>query len=365
MTDTDAFLIQSSIAELEFPFTFEKALQFALFRTYGIPSISKLLVYTSQFSSVETACKRFADTVVLTSEFVGNAPASERTLEAISRMNYIHGVYQRAGKITNEDMLYTLSLFAGEPVKWIERYEWRKLESVEKCAIGTYWKSIGDAMGISYGKLPSADKGWKDGLQWLEEVVEWGEKYEDMYMVPNESNKTTADQTTKILLWGVPNALKQHGKHIVCALMDDKLRKAMIYDKPPQIYFDLVEFVFTLRKIFLRYLALPRPYFMRVQNVTEKPSKEGRYFVQKYDSAPYYVQPTKWNRWGPAAWVSWSMGLPLPGDEGEKYFPKGYRFEEVGPDFMFGKGADAARETVQMLKESRTGGCPFPFSNAE
>lgn len=224
MTDADAAQIQLVLSELEFPFTFEKALQFALFRTYGIPSISKLLVATAQFSDMKTAPKRYSDTVILIQEFMYHSPTSQRALEAISRMNYIHSGY----KILDDDLLYTLSLFAGEPVRWINRYEWRQLEDFEKCAIGTYWKSIGDAMGIKYDKLRSASSCWVDGLHWLEEVMEWAEGYEKEYMKPHVKNHTTAQQTTAILLWNVPAALKPFGEKIVTTLMDDRLRTAMM-----------------------------------------------------------------------------------------------------------------------------------------
>ena len=229
MTDDDAFLIQQKLGELEFPFTFEKGLQFALFRTYGIPSISKLLVATAQLSDVSTSCKRYTDTEVLLREFMGYPPASRRTLEAISRINYIHTGYQKSGRISNDDMLYTLSLLAVEPIKWIDKYEWRALEAFEKCAIGTFWKSLGDAMGISYEKLRSSNDGWVDGLQWLEEAVEWGEHYEMKHMAPYVDNKKLAEQTVTILLWNVPRLLKPAGEKIVQALMDDRLRTAMMY----------------------------------------------------------------------------------------------------------------------------------------
>lgn len=228
MTDEDAAQIQLVLSELEFPFTFEKALQFALFRTYGIPSISKLLVATTQLSDMNSAPKRYSDTVILIQEFMYHSPTSQRALQAISRMNYIHSGYQKSGKILDDDLLYTLSLFAGEPVRWINRYEWRQLEDFEKCAIGTYWKSIGDAMGIKYDKLRSASDGWVDGLQWLEEVMEWADGYEKDYMKPHVKNHTTAQQTTALLLWKVPTALKPFGEKVVTTLMDDRLRTAMM-----------------------------------------------------------------------------------------------------------------------------------------
>lgn len=59
MTDQEAYEIQKEISEAEFPALFEKGLQLALFRTYGIPSISKLLVQTAQLSTNENVGKRY------------------------------------------------------------------------------------------------------------------------------------------------------------------------------------------------------------------------------------------------------------------------------------------------------------------
>lgn len=55
MTNEEAYEIQKELMQREFPFTMNKALQFALFRTYGIPTISKLLVQTKQLSDVRYA----------------------------------------------------------------------------------------------------------------------------------------------------------------------------------------------------------------------------------------------------------------------------------------------------------------------
>ena len=77
--------------------------------------------------------------------------------------------------------------------------------------------------------------------------------------------------------------------------------------------------------------------------------------MSHYDAMPYYVRPTLWNRWSPGAWINWSMGLPIPGDDGEKYFPGGYKVSEVGPEKAV-KGFGSEREKVE---EMRGGGCPF------
>lgn len=50
-------------------------------------------------------------------------------------MNYLHGRYQKAGKISNDDMLYTLSLFVLEVERWTREYDWRPLTQMEICAL--------------------------------------------------------------------------------------------------------------------------------------------------------------------------------------------------------------------------------------
>lgn len=75
---------------------------------------------------------------MLISEFSSHHPKSERVVKAIARMNYIHSRYQKAGKISNDDLLYTLSVFITEPITWVEKYEWRKVTEMEKCALGTF-----------------------------------------------------------------------------------------------------------------------------------------------------------------------------------------------------------------------------------
>ncbi|KAI9794243.1 MAG: hypothetical protein M1816_006169 [Peltula sp. TS41687] len=339
MTDNDACAIQLDLVELEFPTIFEKALQFALFRTYGIGTVASLLMSTKQLSTSADSPKRYSDTEVLITEFVGNAPTSSRTLDALARMNYIHGYYRKAGKISNDDMLYTLALFALEPAAWISRYEWRELNDMELCAIGTYWKSIGDAMAIDYNdRLPSAPDGWRDGLQWLSEVREWAGDYEKAHMLPNADSRKTADCTVAILLWHVPQRLKQFGTKAVTVLMDDRLRESMLYDPPPATYVYVMKTILTLRRLFLRHLALPRPELLRVRRIASNPNtKTGRYNFQTWTAQPWYV--SRRARWSLEGLIT--RLLPngvLPGDDGDKYASGGYHIEEVGPRSMLGKG---------------------------
>lgn len=356
MTFEDARHIFTHLAQYEFPFTFEKALQFALFRTYGIPTISGLLLKTSLLSSRETASKRYADTAVLIADVLDGDWGEERWREGIARINSIHGPYKAAGSISNDDMLYTLSLFAGELPRWCKRFEWRELTPLELCALGVNWKGIGDGMEISYEVLPSASTGWRDGSHWLEEVVAWAAAYEARFMVPNKGNHSVAEQTTAILLWSLPEFAKPVARQAVYSLMDERLRDAMLYPAPSPTISKIVLGGLQVRKYFLKYLTLPR--WMPWRTVTETKSKHGTYYLLTYESLPYYVKPTAWNRWlSPGALLQRLRGLPLPGDKGQKYYPEGYTTVKAGPNH--GKGSQAKMEAaLGPLGERR---CPMAF----
>ena len=190
--------------------------------------MSSLLVATGQLVSLESASKRIADTGVILLEFALNDPTSERAIHAIARMNYLHAPYQKSGKITNDDLLYTLSLFALEPARWVEKYEWRCLTDLELAACGTYWKSMGDAMGIDFSRLKSYKPGWKDGLQWLNEIEEWSLRYEGKFMVPAKTNQELADSHFEILCVNVPKQYHLLCKQMMSVLLGTRLQKAMM-----------------------------------------------------------------------------------------------------------------------------------------
>ncbi|KAI5288822.1 hypothetical protein KEM54_004821 [Ascosphaera aggregata] len=335
MTTQEAWEIVNDTAKLEFPTSSLLALQFALFRTYGIPTISKLLVKTGQLGKSEHALKRYADTSILISEFFVHPPSSARGHEAIARMNYLHSGYRASGKILDDDMLYTLSLFACEPWQWIDRYEWRKLTDIELCAMGTFWKSVGDAMEISYAKLPSfrdePGHGFRNGYDWLIELKHWSLQYEKEKMVPDNNNKTVADLTVNVLLYPKPN--------VTCAR--------------------LVAISIVIRKWAIHNLFLPRPQVLAAKVLDDNPSVDEHHNTCAWQGAPFYVEPTLWRRWSPSAWLSWAVGNPLPGDNKEAYCPEGYAIRDLGPKGFDGRGEEYMGKTKERLARERTGGCPF------
>lgn len=124
--------------------------------------MTKLFSATGQLNE-RNAPKRAADTEVLLNEVHDRQPGSKEHFLAISRMNYLHSRFRKAGKILDEDMLHTLGSAVVDIFRSVDENEWRMLSETEKCAIGVFHKALGDAMEIDFRFLESCKTGWVDG----------------------------------------------------------------------------------------------------------------------------------------------------------------------------------------------------------
>ncbi|GLJ45939.1 hypothetical protein SUGI_0967240 [Cryptomeria japonica] len=213
----DALLLYKLTNYVEFSFLSHKALEFALFRTFAIPSISKLLHSTQEFCP-SSILKRYDDTGILTQEFVLHHVDSHRGSLAIQRLNFIHAHYN----ISNADLLYTLSLFFLEPIRFTAKYGYRNWTEGEKQAQFVVWHGIGKRMDIKH--IPHN----------LGEMEAFSGQYEAQQMVYSESNRVIGDATLDLLLSKVPASFRPFARRVAYALFDERLVKAMGY--PPQPY---------------------------------------------------------------------------------------------------------------------------------
>ncbi|KAL8383315.1 hypothetical protein RB595_006862 [Gaeumannomyces hyphopodioides] len=363
MTDRDAQELVVLVQQYEFPSVAELGLQSALVRTYGIPSISALLLRTRQLSTRAQVARRYADTTALVGEIYTNEAGSRRLAESYARLNYLHSVYIKAGRITNDDMLYVLALFMNQPADHIDRLDWRPLSDLERCAYGAFHRTMAESMDIDLSPLPSAGAGagWRDGLHFYRELDGWARAYEERNMVPHDENLAVAAHTRELYLRDFPPFLRGLGANLLAASMDDRFRTAVKFDRPSSAHYTIVAAVFAAKRLVCRHLLPPRQtpycYYARPASRGDVRPDGTRGFVT-WTGSPYYVRPTLWNRWGPYAWLAWSLGVPLPGDEG--MMPEGYTLKDVGPDQFRGKGWDEAEGTARDLMEARSAGrCPF------
>ncbi|KAM0333935.1 hypothetical protein ACHAQA_000952 [Verticillium albo-atrum] len=359
MSNDDAQAILKHIMERDFPMFYELALQFAIFKasllTYAFESMSTLINATKELADPVNSFKRYEDTVVIFGEFSINPPTSERTLKAIARMNYLHAPYKAASKISNEDFLYTLSTCVTEPIRFMRLYEWRALTDTEVCAIGTFWKAIGDAMDIRYDGYLARAGAWRDGIEFVEDITAWAKEYEVQAMKPARSNLKPSRQLARLMIWHVPAFAKPFAVHVLTVLMGDRVREAFLYPEPPITAALFAYAALAIRRLAVRHLALPRlfpkRYFSPEDPVT------GRINHYTYLVHPYYLPATLWARFGPASWLIRAVGGFPPGDV--DMLPKGYLFEEVGPAAKVGLGVAEMEAGVEALRAQKRGGCPF------
>ncbi|CAE6470007.1 unnamed protein product [Rhizoctonia solani] len=373
MTPAEAQKIIWTSSLYDHPMLVEKALEFALFKTYGIESISKLLLKTGQLSKDINASRRYVDATILIQTWV-HVPitgpgsgveelpkgADPRGAIALARTNWLHSKYT----ISNDDYLYTLSLFIMEPAKWIEKYEWRGLTLLERQAYFVFWSEIGRRMGIN--NIPGT----------LEALVEWCEEYEQTNMVPSQTSKTVAELTTALLLYHVPPFARGFGKQAVAALCPERLNRAIMVPEPPVWVIKSVDAVLNLRKLFIRHLCLPRsspqcyvpfdttglgapgvcPAGVSVCPVSGKQSPNGG---PVYRLHPFYANNDPWYIGSPSALgqilanILTVLGIRNPrATPGPQFKPEGYRTEELGPSSFEKSG----REEVLANAEAIYGG---------
>ncbi len=198
-----------------FPWDMEKSLEFALFRTFAVPRISKLLVGTGEF--IKRPRKRYDDTELILYEILENGMDSERGKAAISLMNAMHGRFN----IPNEDYLYVLSTFIFEPIRWMARHGGRPFTEKEKNAIFINYKELAKRMKIS--QVPES----------LGQFEQWNREYEEKHFRYDPANHLIAEKTIAVVLGNyLPKWLFWLGKPFVVSLMDAPLRIAMGYKKP-------------------------------------------------------------------------------------------------------------------------------------
>ncbi|KAI6080642.1 hypothetical protein F4821DRAFT_53339 [Hypoxylon rubiginosum] len=361
MTAEEAQQIVHFLSSWEFPLFNFLALEFGLFKTYGVESIARLLLATGNLTDPVRSLKRFEDTAAMIGEWLQNPPTTERAMRGVARMNFLHSKYIKEGTISNADLLYTLSVFITEPPRFCRLYEWRELNEMEYCAYGVLWKSVGDAMGIEYkGLLAKAETGWRDGVEFADDIAAWAKAYEVVAMKPSRVCAKPARALIPMITYWTPSFAKPFATKVVISLLGDRVREAFMLPEPDVVASATVTSLLTLRLFVLRYLTLPR--FFQLKRLNDPDPQTGR-MTQKipYGNFPFYIKPTLWNRWiSPAAWVVWLFGGKVPGDNPDEFMAQGYLFSDLGPQNRMGLGVDEMEADVLRMRESfGRGGCPF------
>ncbi|MFJ5673925.1 oxygenase MpaB family protein [Streptomyces sp. NPDC093097] len=197
----------------EFPWDITRALELALYRTYAVPSIGRLLAETAELT--DRAQKRYDDTALLLDTVIEHGFDADEGRTAIRRINQMHRSYD----ISNEDMRYVLCTFVAVPIRWIEKYGWRRLSEHEKRAMAAYYRTLGRHMGI------------RDIPQTHQEFMDCLDAYEEAHFGWDPGARRVADASLDLMAgWYGPLAPVVRGASM--ALLDDALLTAFRYDRP-------------------------------------------------------------------------------------------------------------------------------------
>jgi len=246
--EDDAEQIYRILATHEFPWDMNQALSFALFRTYAVPSIGRLLAETDEFT--ERTQKRYDDTGLLLDAVLEHGLGSADGRAAVRRINQMHGRYD----ISAEDMRYVLATFVVVPTRWLDRYGWRPLHEAEKVASANYYRRLGWHLGI------------RDVPRTYREFAEQLDAYERANFAYDAGARAVADATLELMTTFPPNSYAPAGlvRRFARGLMDDPLLDAFHYPRPSRVTRALAEQAVRLRGRVVRFLP-PRqePLFFR------------------------------------------------------------------------------------------------------
>jgi hypothetical protein len=230
----------------EFPWDYTRALELALYRTYAVPSIGRLLAETAELT--DRPQKRYDDTALLLDAVVEHGFDSAEGRTAVRRINQMHRSYD----ISDDDMRYVLCTFVVMPRRWIDAYAWRRLSRHEIVAYSVHYGTLGRYMGI------------KDVPETYEEFETFLDDYEAAHFDWDHDARRVSDATLDLMASWYPRPLAPLLRTATLALLDDPLLRAFRYPAPSPATRALVRRAVRLRGRTVRLLPPRRaPHFAR------------------------------------------------------------------------------------------------------
>ncbi|MFC8449746.1 oxygenase MpaB family protein [Kitasatospora sp. NPDC057223] len=244
--ETDFAEIYRISSTHEFPWDTTQALGFALYRTYAVPSIGRLLAATGEFTG--RTQKRYDDTVLILEAVVEHGFGSVQGREAIRRMNQMHKRYT----ITDDDFRYVLATFVVVPKRWLDDYGWRPYSAHEVRASVNYYRELGRHMNI---------RGIPETYEEFERLLD---DYERANFAFDQGGRDVSDATLDLMASWYPTPVRPSIRRSSVCLLDDPLREAFGYPRPPALLRAVVRGGMRLRGRFVRLLPPRRaPHYAR------------------------------------------------------------------------------------------------------
>ena len=160
----------------------------------------------------------------------------------------MHGSYP----ISNDDMRYVLSTFVVIPMRWMDRFGWRAMTEHERVASANYYRELGRHMGL------------RDVPETYEEFERLLDDYERANFAFDEGGRAVSDATLDLTASWYPRPVGAQMRRSSICLLDDPLREAFGYPRPPAALTALVRGGMRLRGRLVRLLPPRRkPHLAR------------------------------------------------------------------------------------------------------
>lgn len=236
----DYLEIYQTMVRYEFPWDSKLGLNLAFNRSFSLPRVAALHVRTGEL--LHRTRKRIDDTGLLMYEMMLHGLDAPRGRDAIRRTNQIHRHYD----IADDDYRYVLGCLVVVPIRWLERYGWRRPCCHERTAAYHYYRELGRRMGIR--DIPGS----------FDEFAAWFDDHDRTHLRYND-DAASIERATRALLRGkIPRPLAPVGDALVAALYDERLRAATGVAAPNLAVRAGLHAGLLLRAALLRWAGRPR-----------------------------------------------------------------------------------------------------------
>lgn len=177
----------------------------ALLKSLAFPEIAKILC--KLWEPAGRNAKDSESTDLLLSQFIESgysSPLGERAIQSLSSTCATHS-------IANHRLLYVLSSFVAEPIRWIESYGWRPLLALEKNALFYFWIEVGRRISI------------KDLFANLETMLDYHDAYEAKHMIYRAESASLYREAVPHIAKALPFSMGPFREWTLPALMSPQL----------------------------------------------------------------------------------------------------------------------------------------------
>ena len=237
---TDHQLIHGLTVREEFPWDMRMAFNLAFNQSFALPRVAALLVRTGRV--LEDPRLRADDTGALMYEIMVHGFDDPRARAAIRRINEIH----RRFELHPDDSVFVLAALVVVPMRWLDRYGWRRPADHERAAAATFYRELGGLLGV---------RGIPDSY---EAFTVWYDAYARAEMRHTPAAEQIERAARGLLRTRIPAWLQRFTDPLISSLYDPPLRAACAVPDPPRWARAGLHLTLRARARLLRW-ARPRP----------------------------------------------------------------------------------------------------------